>query len=277
MARGWALAGTSSVIAIVVALVAPVPAASGAIAPERPALHAVTDNQSAAAKYSRSSRFSSGGYTYRISISISVGNAELGNSTSLPPGQTAIYQPVSAQLTVRNQTPGRDAPVPLPLESAPVDALWKVPTPLCMPNASFMGGTPDALHEKLGQTWYCLGITFVDIQNSITLNSNNGDLGPGQAVTEKLAALGCQSASVNNFSCPAKYPVTDNVVIASTSSAKKVLGALRAKPQIVLAYFSLGKFSPSYDVCTAGGSASGYGSWAWVIASRSRLAAGKCS
>ena len=226
-----------------------------------------------AAHYSRSTVFHSNGYSYRISLSITAGRPVMGNSTSLPPGQYAIDVPVSARITVTNLTPGRDAPVPLPIEGSPVDALWKMPTPLCPANASYMGGTPDALHELIGKTWYCLGLILVDIQGNTSVST----LGVGRSVSQRLGATGCQSATVNNFSCPTGAPASDDIIIASGASRKAALRTLAGKPAAVLAYWSYGKFSSKYDVCTPGGDASGYGAWSWVISSTSHLPTGNCA
>ena len=56
---------------------------------------------------------------------------------------------------------------------------------------------------------------------------------------------------------------------------KKVLKVLRARPDVVLAYWEPGNLN-SADVCAPGGSAAGYGPYAWVIGSQTPLPTGSC-
>jgi hypothetical protein len=214
--------------------------------------------------YSRTTNFSSQGYSFRASLQLTEGPPSLGNSTSLPPGQYAIDLPVSGELTIKNTTPGRDANVPIGLAASPVDGLWKMPSPACvLPNLP--GGTPDALHEVLGSTWYCIGAILFDISN----NTNVSTMNPGQTVSEPLTPGGSCQSTENGNGCPTTTPSGDDVFVYSQQYYKKVLKVLSTRPDVVLAYWEPGDYN-SADVCTAGS----YGAYAWVLGSKAPLPAG---
>lgn len=279
--RAGALSAITAAMVVMSAVALWRPGPSGASPLHRPAAPEHLRSGEHTATYTKASSFRANGYAYRFTIDLAIGEAKAGDSTSLPPSQSAIYVPASGTLTITNRTPGRDAPIPLGMAAAPVDALWRTSgpgasTPLCMPNATFMAGVPDALHEKLGQTWYCLGAVLFDIEDNFDTKTVTGDLAPGQTITETLAPTGCQSAKVNNFSCPSPTPTGDDVVITNTSSLRAAVHALNVKPAAVLAYLAIGSYVPGTDVCTPGGSSSGYGSYAWVVSSRSHLPSAKC-
>jgi hypothetical protein len=198
----------------------------------------------------------------------------MGNSATLPPGQYAVELPVSGSLKVTNTTPGRDAPDPLPLGSQDVDGLWKVPTPFCTsPNLDGTGPgiPPDAVHDLIAGTWYCIATTLATIQD----NTQGDQFKPGQTVVSPLMPEGTCQSTQENAAClgPGSFPAHDDVFVYSQPEARAVLTALRTTPDVVLAYWAFGNRN-SDDVCTDSTQSSGV--FAWLISTAHSLPANTC-